>query len=279
MSNHFANLDTRLDWKLDEERFPFPSTQPSRRQRSESPESPQPVEVPKVAFEDSVFDNVINELISIQGEFEGSSEPLSPETARSTHIEQSESPTLKPTQSVIPQPLIQTVIPPPLIQPVIPHNNPTDLAVVYPDHTISLELLQNGEYQGAYGLCFRVRLFQWVMDDLPIGTDITKNDVVGWLSVNSSKTFDNMRSHFNRAQESLEWLRRQDPLDEADSGTEQVLSKLVEGSLTLLPSRQRGRAIRSEVLDAATIEALDMSAAGLHRLNLEIKQRQRAIKK
>jgi hypothetical protein len=71
----------------------------------------------------------------------------------------------------------------------------------------------------------------------------------------------------------------QGPLDEADSGTEQVLSKLVEGSLSLLPSRQRGRAIRGEVLDTATIEALDMSAAGLHRLNLGIKHRQCAIKK
>jgi hypothetical protein len=117
------------------------------------------------------------------------------------------------------------------------------------------------------------------MDDLPEETNINRNDVLTWLGIRSSKTFGNMSSRFNGAKESLEWLRKYaQPLTQSDFSTFQILSKLVEGALTLLPAPHRYFNIETEGDDAVTSRTVGISAKTLDRWIKDIKERKGVVK-
>lgn len=232
------------------EPFAFPYTQPWRRERSESPQSRPQIELLEVSFEDSVFANILDRLTQIQGDCVGASEPPPPEIKRPTE--------LSTFSALIPS---------------AARDDLTDLERTYPEQTNYLRTLQDGAYQEAYRICFRVRIFEWVTDDLPADTTITHQEILEWLMVNSPKTFSNMCSRFRGAKKSLEWLWNHGPLGESDSLAVEILSKLVEGPLTPLPARRRAHCIHAEDRDVATAQALDMSARRLDHLNQSLKER------
>jgi hypothetical protein len=160
------------------------------------------------------------------------------------------------------------------------HSSPAATAYLdsaYISLTDSLTKLKDPAYQEAYRTCFRVRVYSWVIHDLPDHSDITPDDVMIWLGVRVQKTFKNMIARFNGAKLSVDWMReKRDSLNQRDTFNFQVLSKLVEGALTLLPTHSMGLEPIIEDMDTNVADAaVGMSASSLDRLIRDIKLRKR----
>jgi hypothetical protein len=265
VSYHFTSLDSGFTRHSDDESFPFPLTQPRRRRLAETPPL-HPIDVPQVLFNETFFQEVVDELIRLQGHFAGTSDPPSPEIS-SLVPQQSETLTHRHSE-----PHYQ----PPATDPTRP-TTLTRLQEAYPSHTASLRMLHHPGYQEAYKICLRVRLYQWVTKDLPPDSDISQTDLLTWIGVGALKTFKNMVSRFNGAKAFLEWLQRQgENLDTSDVSIRCTLSKLVEGPLTPLPLDHQDWAEGSD--DGAAVDALRVSAAKLDHWILIFRERQRIVR-
>jgi hypothetical protein len=106
---------------------------------------------------------------------------------------------------------------------------------LYPTYAKFLDRLQRPEYKDAYRACFRVRLYDWVVQDLSNNSGITHVDVVSWVGFQAPKTFANLRSRVSVIKSLITWLRsKPKPLDDDMNGKLVILTMFVEGPLTLL---------------------------------------------
>jgi hypothetical protein len=217
-------------------------------------------------FRETLFTNVISRLITYQSDY------IETIVAEAPSVGQPSTPTLQedcpPANS------------PPADQPPSQQSLSGILYLnsIYPSHTASIAaLLDNPVYQTAYQLCFRIQIYNWITNDLPEDSGVSLDEILDWLRVGCLKTLKNMSSRFNGAKRSLEWLRKQDqPLNEADSSTLRILSQLVDGNLTLLPSDHMGMETQMSADDMDAIgAALSMRSSALDHLVARIKRRMR----
>jgi hypothetical protein len=244
--------------------FPYPLNQEALHIPAER--SPSPIDVLDVPFEQFYFNGVVDHLVKLRGEATGFSSQLSstspsgspissppPTTRPELHASNANSqagvtanpmdadastqltatyPSLARAQLAVVQDREASNSQAGVTANPMDADASTQLTATYPSLARALAVMQDQRYREAYRSCFRIRVYKFIMDDLPSNLGIGREEVVSWVGVKSDKTFRNMSSRYNNSVASLRWLQRsRNSLDKEQLFKLRVLTKILDSPL------------------------------------------------
>jgi hypothetical protein len=227
-------------------------------------DTPGPVKVTLVPFQEDILSDIIRKLVTYQGNF------IAPPGTESQSTAQPAASTPVIRDNNVAPGSIEVVIGDPGPSSPQAQDIHSYMKSAYPSHSAAIAALSSGtSYCEAYRLCFKMRVYNFIISDVPHESVVNAKDLQHWLGITSPKTFKNMMSRFNGATTCLQWSRKLE--EDSDCFTIGVLSKLVEGELELI-NLQDLMDIDEVAAEKRLVEkAVSMSALALDRMIKSIK--------